>query len=328
LKRVTIKEVAAEAAVSVATVSLVLNNKSSRISLETQHRVQQAAAKLGFVYNHYAQSLKMAQTKTIGLILPDISNHFFMRIAQEIERELVNAGYLLLLANTDGDAHKEIQALERFKHLKVAYIILVASHAQTYQFVDQAKLNHKVIFLDRSMGLDQHHCVRVDDWQGGYLAASELIAHGHTHVACITGPSHFINVQERLGGFRQAYQSCNLPYLLEELEGDFTLDSGYQLAQRVFTLEVSAVFLMNDLMAMGFYQACQQQGKEIPQHYSVIGYDDSVLAGYLHPPLTTVCQPITQISQYVVQHMLGQQLDTQKIPVSLHQRMSVARVSL
>lgn len=317
------KDLAKEAGVSVATVSLVLNKKASHLSQATIDRVERLAKELGFVSNLHAKSLKTKQSQTIGLILPDITNAFFTQMAKRIEYHLTQAGYLLLLNHTDGVAIQEIMAIKRFKQLHVEKIVLVASHVSTYHFVEEHRLNHFVIFLDRIITKPAFCWVGSDDYQGGALVARALIAHHHYHVLCVTGPSHFTNVQERLAGFREVYQQNNHPYDVVCLEGDFTVDAGDRLAKTIFKHPYKAIFFMNDLMAIGFYHACMEAAISIQEQYAIIGYDDIEFVRYLSPPLTTVRQPIDAMARRVMHLILDEGEMHEKLPVTLISRKSL-----
>ena len=293
----TIREVAKVAGVSYATVSHVLNN-TRFVSQETRDRVMAAIADLDYRPNALARSLRSGKTDTIGLILPDSANPFFAEIGRSIEDAAFELGYNVFLCNTDGNVHREQLYVDLLSKKQVDGIIFVAAGDQVDSL--NALLSHEmpVVLVDRDLPNVEVDAVLTDNQQGGYLATRHLIELGHRRIACITGPSSITPSAERITGYREALEEEGIPYddsLV--LTGNYQPDSGLQATSTLLSLDSppTAIFALNDLMAVGALHAAAKAGRHVPEEVAIIGYDDTELASFMNPPLSTIAQPKTEI---------------------------------
>ena len=205
--RVTIKDVAKEAGVSISTVSRVINN-SGYVKQSTFERVEQAISKLGYSPNHLARSLSKGTTGIIGTILPDISNPFFPTLTRGIDDAVVSRGYTLILCNTDGYAAQEEASVRALLEKQVDGIVFVTGGSGTVQLVKEASKVCPVAVIDREVRGVSCDMVTVDNYQGSFEMAKYLLGAGHRRIAYITGPLHLSTSQGRLRGFRDCLKKA------------------------------------------------------------------------------------------------------------------------
>jgi LacI family transcriptional regulator len=312
----TIKEVAARANVSSATVSHVING-TRFVSDQVREQVLKAMDELGYRPNALARSLRSGFTHTLGLILPDSANPFFAEVGRSIESAAFEAGYSVFLCNTENDPQKESLYVDVLTNKQVDGIIFVATGERGESLGKLLEMDVPVVVMDRHFpGLDMD-VVLVDNYQGGYMAAHYLLALGHRRIACIAGPSNINPSAQRVAGFRDALKEMGLAERPEYMQhGDFHPDTGWEAARRMLTLPEppTAIFACNDLMAMGVLRAAGELGLRTPENLSVIGYDDIDLASYTIPPLTTIQQPKNEMGQAALQFLLNRIQDKNQAP--------------
>lgn len=299
---VTIREVAAYAGVSSATVSHVING-TRFVSDTVREQVQKAMTELGYRPNALARSLRRGETRTLGLILPDSANPYFAEMGRAIEAAAFKRGYSVILCNTENDSEKELMYTEVLANKQVDGMIFVASGEKNETLSQIARNGLPLVVVDREMGSLDLDTVTTNNYEGGLVATLYLLSLGHRLIACITGPSNITPSAERITGYREALRQANIP--VDEsllVRGDFHAPSGYQCAMQLFQASPrpTAIFVCNDMMSIGVIRAASQLGLRIPEDVSIIGFDDIELASYTTPPLTSVAQPKEEIGQLVV----------------------------
>lgn len=303
---VTIRDVAAEAGVSITTVSRALND-SGRVGAATRDRVVSAARRLGYEPNDLARSLHGKATGTIAVLVPDITNPFFPELVKGVQEIATAHGRLLLLCQTSEDTDIAVQELLHLRRKRVDGVVLVGGLARGEE-LSAALAGLPVVTVDRDMTIESAWVVRSDHRHGGRLATEHLIELGHERIAHIRGPARLSVAGDRHDGYREALENAGLPY--DEslvVEGDFLEESGYDglRALRRRRRPFSAVFCGNDLMAIGALRALEDVGLAVPQEVSVVGFDDIHLASYLRPGLTTVHQPIQTLGRRAAELLIG-----------------------
>ncbi len=305
-KRVTIKDVAAQAGVSHQTVSRVINNQAS-VTDRTRHRVQQAIEVLNFRPSLAARSLPRQRSCVIGLIIPYDADYLFRdpHLLAQISGidEVANAhGYNLLLS-TAGNSNSGIDAYERFVRNQVADGALVVETA-SYQVGSELLIrqNYPYVIIGYDWSDSQAYSVHCDDRAGAREATLHLLRKGHHRVGIIDGPPSgaISGLQERLVGHQQALSEFGLcfdPTLL--VYGDYTRPSGQMATKKLLTLPnpPTAIFALNDRMAMGAIRTLHAAGLRVPEDVTVVGFDDIPTAADFNPALTTVSQPSQKIGQ-------------------------------
>lgn len=307
--RSTIKDVAVEAGVSTTAVSLVLNGKNSNISDKTKRLILDAVEKLNYRPNHIAMSMVTKTTRTIGLVLPNISNIYFSELSKLIEQGCYEHGYNVLYGNTHDMARRDIDYVNIFLDRNVDAIIIILSNSIDEHLRDIQKIimNSETPFIvvDRKLDIDVGTTVVANQQLGGYLATQHLINLGHRSIGCITGPSNVYSSIERLGGYKTALSEANIP-IQENLiyEGNFHRESGMEALPYLLGRGVTAIFAFNDMMALGVYKQAGYYNLSIPDNLSLVGYDDIFISDYLTPPLTSIEQPVKDLADEAVNQVL------------------------
>ncbi len=299
-KRVTIKDVAAEAGVSYQTVSRVINHHAS-VRPETRARVLEAIERLNFRPNLAARGLPQQRTFIIGLVIPYEADYLFRDphlLAQisGIDAEANARGYNLLLS-TEGGSGDDLEAFERLLRNQVADGVLVVETARSHAGCALlAREQYPFVSLGYAPGAPPSCAVHANDREGARQATLHLLKKGHRRIGIINGPptGAVQAMEERLTGHRQALQEAGLtfdPTLM--VYGDYTRPSGQRATEQLLALPdpPTAIFAFNDRMAMGAIWAIRAAGRRVPDDIAVIGFDDIPAAADFSPPLTTVRQP-------------------------------------
>ena len=286
------RDIARLANVSVATVSAVVNGKG-KVSAELAARVHQAMEALDYQPNHLARSLRVRQTLTIGMMIPDVTNPFFTDIMSGVQHEARLHGYSVIFCDANEDPELERQHLRTLFSRRVDGVLLAPTDSETAQ--DRVtRQRFPVVFFDRVPAGFKGSAVITDNFEAARTAADHLITLGHERIAIITGRLNLSNGSERLEGFRQALHEARLPLRQEYLcRGDFGLESGYRCALELMTLSSppTAVFSCNNQMTLGLMRALGERGISCPGRVSVLGFDDFDWAASFSPRLTTIAQP-------------------------------------
>ncbi|MBA4420045.1 MAG: LacI family transcriptional regulator [Anaerolinea sp.] len=300
MKRVTIKDVALSASVSITTVSHVINN-TRVVDPSTRQRVLHSMEALGYHPNNVARSLRSGVTKTIGLIVPDASNPFFAEVARKIEDYGYQQGYSVILGNSDNNPEKQTNYINTLLAKRVDGVIFISSGGDDKELLKFSESQIPVVVADRNISLELADVVQVDNEQAGSDATRYLIELGHKNIACITGLITLSPSMERIKGYEGAMKMAGIPVRQENIiVGDFTTLSGEKAMESLLAaIEFpTAVFCFNDMMAIGAMAAIRKAGLSIPGDVSIIGFDDIELASLVVPPLTTVAQPFSEIASY------------------------------
>lgn len=310
LVRATIKDIAEKAGVSITTVSLVLNGKELRIASGTKKKIIQIANDLNYRPNQLAVGLITKKTNTIGLILPDISNAFFGELAKGAENEAARSVYNIILCNTNDNPDKDVEYLNILLDRGVDAVIMVPSANSADEtarkcFTLMEQCQKPLVLVDRIKMGERHTSISVDHEQGGYVAAKYLIENGHTRIGCITGPLGMLNARLRFLGYKKALKEANIRFQGKYVEeGNYHVEDGERLAERLFENKVTAIFAFNDLMAYGVYKAASKYGYRIPEDISVVGFDDLFYSGIMEVPLTSIHQPSYEIGETAVKKIV------------------------
>ena len=311
----SMQDVADRAKVSVSTVSHVIN-ETRFVSEEKRTRVFAAMKALNYHPNLLASSLrrKDKSTKTVGLLIPDSSNPFFAEILRGAEDAAFQAGYNIFLCNSDNSPEKEIQYINALASKQIDGIILVSSG--TTASLDQLSQKEiPTVVVDRELG-ETTDSVTVENALGGEIATEYLLGLGHQRIGCIMGRSTITPSAKRAQGYRQALQSARLP-IDEQLtcQGSFDPQSGYQCARKLLALPdpPTAIFVCNDMMAIGAIRAANDLNYRVPDELSIIGFDNISLASYTTPPLTTIAQPSYEMG-FLAAEFLSQRLEDATLP--------------
>ena len=285
---VTIKDVAREAEVSVATVSRALNGRVN-VAPEVRSHVQAVAARLRYIPHSAARSLITRRTQTIGALLPDMHGEFFSELIRGIDRAARAKGYHLLLSSSHGDADETATALQAMLG-RVDGLLIMSPYADPGFIEEHLPETLPSILLNPVHGHTRLPALAVDNRKGAYVMTRHLVNCGHRDIAFIAGPKGNLDAEERLQGHLDALHEL-LPGASEQVvAGDFSEESGYRAGSQIARLQrrPHALFAANDSMAIGCLFALNEAGLRVPADIALAGFDDIPTARFTQPPLTTV----------------------------------------
>lgn len=303
----TIKDVARQAEVSTSTVSHVLN-KTRFVSPEITQRVKQAIEDLHYAPSALARSLKVNATRTLGMLVTSSANPFFAEVVQGVEQRCFELGYSLALCNTRGEKARLNSSMEMLLQKRVDGIILMCTQVELGAGIFSRYPNVPLVLADWGPPDMAADLIQDGGLQGGQLATEHLIRLGHRHIGCITGPLGKRAADERLAGFNAAMANAGLAVRPEWIiAGDFELAGGNSAMTALLAQphRPTAVFIANDMMAMGALRALADAQVAVPEQMSIVGYDNIELAHYLVPALTSVEHPKAGMGALAVDTLLA-----------------------
>lgn len=290
----TIVEVAKRADVSIATVSNVIRG-TRRVGPKLTERVQAAIRELNYSPNEIARSLKVRQTRMLGMVLPDITNPFFPEIIRGAEDTAFERGYFLVTANTNEQIGRERRIVAALRSYRVDGMLLAsASGKDTAHLKSTMDAGVALVCLDRTVPGVKTDAVLLDNVRGARECVRHMIQRGHRRIAIITGALDLQTGRERLRGYEEALREADIsvdPRLV--LEGNFRFDSGYRLGKQIVKQPArpTAVFVSNGVMTVGLLKAFEELDISCPGDMALATFDDLALDSPFHPHLTTVVQP-------------------------------------
>ena len=282
--RVTVREVASDAGVSIATVSYVLNDRGS-VSEEVRRKVRRTAARLGYRQNRAARAMKIGRTDILGLIIPNIENPFFATLVQSVLQEAQQQGRQVFLMDTEGSHERQEKALRGLISQGVDGIIIFP--VDDHELEPGADLDLPLVVLDREH--PNHDLVQAEFRFGGKLIAEHLMALGHRRFGLLDAPQVVASGRERSQGFIDSLtDDCTVAWREEQ---EFAIQLNEAARQRLGESNVTAVVCGNDQIAMAAIAYLRSRGLGIPGDISVTGFDDISFASLVSPALTTVRMP-------------------------------------
>jgi DNA-binding LacI/PurR family transcriptional regulator len=309
-KRVAnMEEIAQMLGVSIATVSRALNDQPG-VSADTRQRVLELSEQLNYAPHGAARGLATTQTHTIAILtvdraLPLSSDYFYQRIVLGAQQALAERGYYLLVTALKPEELADLSSLRLIKERRVDGALLAGPEIPSRQILALRSLSIPVVLIDNTLKQTAIDCVVSEDEQGGYTAAHHLLEHGHQQIVVLTGPLAWPSNQARYDGYRRAILEHGLE-MYECHESETTVDSGLRAMQTALAHhpQLTAVFAVNDSMAIGAMRALREQGRSIPKDVAVIGFDDIEWASHTEPPLTTLKVYKRQIGALAAQRMI------------------------
>jgi LacI family transcriptional regulator len=308
--RVRISDVASAAGVSIATVSAALNDvESARISTDTQQRVREVAASLGYVPNRLAQGLRVQRSATIGFVGDTVATTPYAvgMILGALEKARA-AGRVVVLMNTQGDRELEARELSTLLQHQVDGVLYATMYHRSVE-VPAGLGPTPVVLVDAESPDPGVSSVVPDEVAGAATAAGELLRHGHRRIGFINNPDPILAASGRLEGYKRALRRAGIGLDPRLIVAAPTIgpEGGYLAARQLLELpeRPTGLFCFRDLMAMGAYQAAAEAGLRVPQDLSIVGYDNMEFAAGLYPGLTTVALPHYEMGSWGVQQLLA-----------------------
>lgn len=300
--RVTIRDVAKLADVSVATVSAVIN-KNKYVSPTLRLRVEQAIERLDYRPDLLARGLKIRETKTIGLVFTNTTSPIWPPVVRAAQRVAEQADFDTFLVTTDENAEREKRSLHSLLSKRVDGIVIAPAFSQYYEHVREISLSVPVVAIERRVpGIE---CVLTNNMDISYQAVSHLVEHGYQRIGLVTIPVLGANAADRVEGYRRALQENGLynPSLIREV--DFAGDTAFDLSLDLLSsIEVDAIFTTSQSTAMGALRAARQMGRRIPDDLALFGYDDVPWMEVVACPLSTTRQPAPEMAELATELLL------------------------
>lgn len=312
-----VKEIAARAKVSVATVSRVLH-QSENVRPETRRRVEQAMEEMGISAGELVRGAKR-DSHTVGILVPDLTNKFFVELIQGIEERAAQSGIQTVICHTRDSDRTEIQYLRLLKELHISGIIITPVSDDDDNVNNEylnllSNMKIPIVLVDRDVKYTKHAGVFIDNAYGAFEAAKLLLENGHREIAFIGGPLNTVPGRGRRKGYCSAYEYMGLP-VREELifDGDFTIESGIRLTKQILREhpEVTAIFPCNNHMTLGCLAQLNQEGYRIPEDMAVVGFDELPILQMFGRSLTVVDRPTKEMG-YQAMKMMSKSLEGQK----------------
>jgi len=326
----TIVDVAKAAGVSYVTVSRVANDQPY-VKSETRNRVVKAMARLGYVANRQARSLRGGSSNVVGLLVQDLITEYIGEIIRGIDIELEKSKYEMFLYTTHRGKARESEYVRTLIQGMADGLLLVLPRNPEMYLQTLRERQFPYVLIDHQ-GIERTDpAVGASNFKGGYDATKYLLELGHRRIGFITGMMDMGCAQDRLKGYAQALMEHPVEYEAELVKyGDFFQPTGYALAQELLALPhpPTAIFASNDVMAFGVMDAARDCGLHIPEDISIIGFDGIPQSAHTRPPLTTVRQPLEEMGRLATQMLLAnikdrtRVVDYKELPTEIIQRES------
>jgi DNA-binding LacI/PurR family transcriptional regulator len=308
---VSIRDVAAAAGVSVATVSRVLSPATADVPMrkETRDKVERAIDELGYRPNDLARALLHQRSSAIGLVVPDISNPYYPPLVRGVEDVASSHGYRVVLCNTDRDPAKISGYLDTLIKSRVDGIVVAGGGWADLPDRTAVLGTYRTGLVAVGRHDTAHPSVRIDNVAASREATEHLLGLGHRRIAFLGGPASSTTVQDRAQGYRDAQKVAGRPGAATGVRyGDFTEESGYAMTRELLRLSrpPTALLCANDRIALGAYAAAADTARRVPDDVSVVGFDDTPIARYVRPTLTTVAIPTYEMGSAAMRLLLAQ----------------------
>jgi len=302
----SIRDVAALAGVSPATVSRVMNG-TAKVDPEKKERVLQAIEQTGFVPNEVARSLFRKSAKTIGLIVPSIRNPYFTELAAHVDAMALQHGFRPFLCNTGYDPEKEKAAVQMLVSMNADAIIVASCSEQVRETINDCPI--PVVALDAMLyGADVEACVFCDYYWGGRMAMEHLLECGCKNIVCIKGPQYRYSARTRYQGYRDLCQERGIQE--QTVECDYDFNQGIAMTEELLKRfpDVDGIIACNDIVAISTYKVLHKRNIAVPEKIQLIGFDDISFSTLLSPELTTINQPIKDMAEKAVELIVNNEL--------------------
>ncbi|NWJ51714.1 MAG: LacI family DNA-binding transcriptional regulator [Bacteroidetes bacterium] len=309
-KVINIRHIADITALSITTVSRVLNgySKQFRISEATTQRVLEVAKELNYTPNQIAQSLRLKRTNTIGLMVPDIGNPFFANMAKIITAESANRGYSVILTASNDNYKIEKELLSLLISRNVDALIMIPCGKEKKHIEAVSKRGIPILFLDRYLENSTIPFITTDNYEGAYDITRYLISNGHRKIACVQGAPDTVPNNRRVKGFIDAFIANKIRCDYSITGKDFSIENGYietkLLLSRQKEERPTAIFALSTMTLLGVLKAINESRLTIPDDISVVSFDNQPFLEYLNPSITCVAQPVEEISKLAIEKLI------------------------
>lgn len=311
-KRVSLKDIAEQVGVSIALVSYVMNGqeKEKRVGADVVERIRKVASELNYKPNQIAQSLRTGSTKTIGLIVADISNPFFGNMARVIEDEAIRHGYTVIFGSSDEDFLKSASLIDTLINRQVDGFIIAPAEGTSPQIKALHEKRTPLVLIDRYFSEVSTNFVALENFEASYDAISHFIKQGYRKIGMIAYHSGLIHMQERIRGYVEAMKTNNLEneIRIEEVRYNF-INSDTECAMNKLTGEknrIDALFFANNALTIAGLYGIKKFNLKIPEDIAIIGFDGNAAFDFFSTPITYIEQPIEEMGREAVRILIEQ----------------------
>lgn len=303
--KATIKDVAHSAGVSTATVSHVFNN-TRYVSSEIVDRVKKAADELGYIPNNLAKSLRSNESKKIGLLVPNISNYFFVDIISDINEVLSEKGYQVILGYSYENVSTEKEQMDLFFQEQVDGVIMFPAPGD-HSYLNGTKRRVPIVLIDRKADGLEADCVTGNNEEAVYDAVSQMIKAGHKRIGILKGQSGISNTEDRLRGYIRALKEHGLEIdseLIKEGESDAVI--AYEETERLIKdRTMTALLICNGNMQIGVMKCLMEHQIKVPEELALVGIGDNAWTEITNPPLTVLRHPVDEMCHLAAELLVG-----------------------
>lgn len=307
----TIDDIAKLAGVSKGTVSRVINNSKDGVSDETRRKILEIIEAVGYVPNRMARSITVSETKTIGLMIPDVQNPFFPQVVRGVEDYAMKYGYTVFLCNSDSNVEKEQTYLYDFLEKRVDGIIINTSgelnNPKLISLIKNSKI--PVVLLDRKIGsFSEYPGVYVNNMEASYKGTLYLLHNGNKNIAFLGGTREVYTSEERYHGFLKAHEESNVPVREDLVSFEaYNIQSGYERTLKLMknSTGLDAIFAGSDIIAVGVLKALHEQGVRVPEEIEILGFDNIWICDVVTPTLSTIGQPAYDIGYIAARKLIA-----------------------
>ena len=304
--KLSIKDIAKRAGVSIATVSRVLN-KNGRYSRETEEKILKIIEESGYRRNVNAKSLRTKKTQTIGVIVPDITNEFFAKIIQSVERNAMKYDYSVFVCNTDEDEAREQMQVKNLLEKFVDGIIYISGKTKSGEEVEE-NIGIPVVYIDRYISASKMY-VQSDNKEGGYLATKELLSAGCENIMIIKDFRQISSIISRYEGYKMALKEAgksvdeNLIHNVDHVNYE---EAKKGVLEKINSgIKFDGIFATNDWMAIGAISALREREIKIPEEVKIVGFDNMSISEITSPSITTIHQDSEKLGEYATEILMG-----------------------
>ena len=305
MKKASIKDIAKSLGVSKTLVSFVLNNRGDEngISKETQRKVMQKASELDYHPNFIARGLRLGKSQTIGLIVSDISNVFYARIAKRVEEVARRHKYHLIYCSSGEDSKREIELINMLRDRQVDGMIISTSQKSGAVFSELKKGKYPFVLIDRRLSKIKTNYCGADNYLGAYQGTELLIKNGYRKICLLKiSPTHLNTIKEREQGYRQAFKDNGLRVnnnIIKTINHhNIKEDVQNTLQQLIYTPgSINAIFSTNNSITVACMEFFSDNNIKIPQNIAIVSFDNIDLFRFSNPTITAIAQPIEEIGE-------------------------------
>jgi len=311
MKKTSLKDIADQIGVSKTTVSWVVNNKGDekKISKETQAKISELAEKLNFKPNQLARGLSLGKTNSIGLVVSDISNVFYAKIAKVVETAAEKYGYNIMYCSSDENPEKEHRLIQMLKDRQVDGLIISPSKIDSKQILQLKKENYPFVLIDRYFPRIDTNYVTVDNEKGSEELIGHLIEQGSRRIGFVSVSFHLGVIKKRFTGYKNALRQHGIKFenkLVREVDYN---DVEGTIATAIKELihpphKVDALYFATNYLTVAGLKALNRLQVRIPMDVAVVGFDDLDFFDITYPPITAVAQPIEEIAENALEILM------------------------